>query len=110
VFLGVSSTRKKQQGQAGRAGPHGVKTGMTPSDEKLLEMAAQLAAGDQQFYAAMQRRCMNRPDADELALPTKLLLEHFCVVREAAALIEAGVIAKLPYDPAAAKKLEWSPS
>ena len=82
---------------------------MMPSDEKLLELAAQLAAGDEQFYVAMQRRCANRPDADELALPVSLLIEHFCVVREAAARIDAGVKSKLAYDPVAAKKLEWTP-
>jgi hypothetical protein len=82
---------------------------MNPSDAKFLELAVQLASGDAQFYVAMERRARDRPDAGDLVLAVKLLVEHFCVVREAAAMIDAGVLAKAPYDPAEAKKLEWSP-
>lgn len=82
---------------------------MKMSDEQLLEIAAQLAAGDAQFYIAMGRRTKERPDANDLALPVKLLVEHFCVVREAAARINEGVIARAPYSAAEAKKLEWTP-
>ncbi|HEX4857742.1 MAG TPA: hypothetical protein VFV17_01910 [Usitatibacteraceae bacterium] len=82
---------------------------MNVSDEKLLEMATRLAAGDAQYYIAMERRSRDRPDAADLALASTLLIEHFCVVREAAARIKEGVITKAPYDAAEAKRLEWSP-
>lgn len=82
---------------------------MKMSDENLLAMAMQLAAGDPAYYLAMTQRAKDRPDAADLALPVKLLVEHFCVVREAAVLVEAGVAVKLPYDPTEAKKFEWTP-
>ncbi|MBL8513539.1 MAG: hypothetical protein JNJ55_06075 [Betaproteobacteria bacterium] len=82
---------------------------MKISDENLLAMAMQLAAGDPQYYLAMTQRAKDRPDAADIALPAKLLVEYFSVVREAAAMIEAGVAVKLPYNPEEAKALEWSP-
>ncbi|MBL8519095.1 MAG: hypothetical protein JNK75_00355 [Betaproteobacteria bacterium] len=83
---------------------------MKIGDEVLLDMATRLAAGDPKYYVAMERRARDQPDANDLGLPAKLLVEHFCVIREAAAQIEAGVIAKRPYDASEAKALEWSPS
>jgi hypothetical protein len=82
---------------------------MKISDEKLLEMAARLTAGDPKYYMAMERRARDQPDAADIGMPAKLLVEHFCVIREAAAQIEAGVTAKKAYDAAEAKALEWTP-
>lgn len=82
---------------------------MKVNDEKLLEMATLLATQDPQYYVAMELRARDQPDAADIGLPAKLIVEHFCVVREAAALIEAGVTTKLPYNPEEAKKFEWTP-
>lgn len=82
---------------------------MTPSDETFLQLAAQLAAGDEQFYISMQRRGVKRPDADEIALPVKLLLEYYRVVREAAAAIDTGIAPRVAFDPVTSKELDWTP-
>ena len=82
---------------------------MTPSDEKFMQLAAQMAVGDAHFYASMQRRCLKGSNIDEMAAPIALLVEYYRVVRETAAVIEAGVGARVPYDPATAKELQWTP-